>query len=78
MKQKDRRDEAAVSEKCRLCHKECFTGIWLSPQFKDEKVLLFCSVLCKDKYVSMKLERIRINYPKFSDKVKNRGAFWIK
>ena len=68
-------------EKCKSCHKDRSSGIWLSPQYKSEKVLLFCSSDCRDKYLSMKMDRIKVNYPKFYDKLmksKKQGAFWIK
>ena len=70
-----------IPEKCKLCRKECSAGIWLSPQYKSEKVLLFCSTNCRDKYISSKMERIKINYPTFYDKIiksKKQHAFWIK
>jgi len=68
-------------EKCKTCKKECSSGIWLSPQFKNEKVLLFCSAECQNKYLEMKLERIKVNYPTYYEKLKKskkQGAFWIK
>ena len=58
-----------MSEKCKNCHKEFDSGIWISHQFKDEKVLLFCSDKCKGEYVKMKLERIKVNYPKYYNKL---------
>ncbi len=67
-----------IYESCKTCKKECQSGIWLSPQFANEKTLLFCSQECKDKYIQNKLERIKVNYPSFYEKVKNKGAFWIK
>jgi len=65
-------------EKCRFCEKEIEDGIWMSPQFKDEKVLLFCSEKCKKEYLNMKLNRIKIEYPKYYDKLlrsKDKGIF---
>ena len=56
-------------EKCKSCHKEYSSGIWLSPQFKNEKVLLFCSAECQDKYLEMELERIKVNYPAYYEKL---------
>ena len=70
-----------IPEKCIFCRKECSAGIWRSPQYKSEKVLLSCSADCRDKYLLMKMERIKVNYPKFYDKLiksKKQGAFWIK
>ena len=58
-----------MGEICKTCRKKCYSGIWMSPQFKDEKVLLFCSNKCKDEYIKMKLERIRVSYPKYYDKI---------
>jgi len=71
-----------MSEKCKNCRREFNSGIWISPQFADEKVLLFCSEKCKKEYLKMKLERIKVNYPKFHEKImqtsKNwkEGVFW--
>jgi hypothetical protein len=64
-----------ISKKCKFCCKECTLGIWISPQFIDEKVLLFCSVTCKDKYISTKLDKIKINYPKFYEKSRIEELF---
>ncbi len=58
-----------MTETCKTCMEKFNSGIWLSPQFKDEKVLLFCSEKCKNKYLKMKLNRIKINYPKYSKKL---------
>ncbi len=62
-----------MGELCKTCHKEFNSGIWLSPQFKDEKALLFCSDKCKNKYIKMKLERIKVNYPTYYTKLKKDG-----
>src|SRR3989344_4747715 len=59
-----------MSETCKTCKKEFDSGIWLAPQFADEKVLLFCSEKCKNEYLGMKLQRIKGNYPKYYDKIK--------
>jgi len=59
---------------CKTCRKEFNFGIWLSPQFKDEKVLLFCSDKCKKKYIKMKLEHIKVNYPKYYTKLKKKNG----
>lgn len=74
-----------MSETCKTCKKEFTFGIWLSPQSPDEKVLLFCSEVCKKKYIEMKLRRIKEEYPKYYDKVinlvkssKKKGVpFWL-
>jgi len=54
---------------CKTCKKELNSGIWMSPQFADEKVLLFCSDKCKNKYIKMKLRRIKVNYPRYYNKL---------
>lgn len=58
-----------MSETCKTCKKEFNSGIWLAPQFPDEKVLLFCSDKCQHEHVKAKLERIRGNYPIFYEKI---------
>ena len=58
-----------MTEKCKTCHKKFYSGIWMSPQFKDEKVLLFCSEKCKKEYIKIKLNRIKVNYPKYYNKL---------
>jgi ribosomal protein L24E len=60
-----------MKNSCRFCKKEYCSGIWLSPQFADEKVLLFCSEKCKENYLKKKLERIRAEYPNYYEKIKN-------
>ena len=58
-----------MSETCKTCKKKVDYGIFVPLQFTDEKALLFCSEKCKDKYIKMKLERIKVNYPKYYDKL---------
>jgi ribosomal protein L24E len=58
-----------MGDKCKTCKKEFNKGIWLSPQFKDEKVLLFCSEKCKKKYLKRKLQKIKIEYPSYYNKL---------
>ena len=58
-----------MSEACKTCRKELDSGIWMSPQFKDERVLLFCLEKCKNEYIKTKLERIKVNYPNYYDKI---------
>ena len=58
-----------MAEKCKTCKKEFNSGIWVSPQFRDEKVLLFCSNKCKNNYIRSKLERIKWNYPNYYKKI---------
>ncbi len=65
-----------MSETCKTCCNKFVSGIWLSSQFKDEKVLLFCSNKCKKRYIKMKLERIKVNYPKYYNKIK-KGKRWM-
>lgn len=60
-----------MSETCKTCKKEFDSGIWISRQFKEEKILLFCSEECKNEYIKMKLERIKVNYPKYYNKIRN-------
>lgn len=63
------RKKRKMREICKTCRKEFGFGIWISPQFKDERVLLFCSDKCKNEYIKMKLERIKANYPNYYDKI---------
>lgn len=58
-----------MSEFCKTCRKKFDSGIWIASQFRDEKVLLFCSDKCKNRYIKIKLERIKVNYPKYYDKI---------
>ena len=73
-----------MSEICKTCRKLFDSGIWISPQFIEEKVLLFCSDKCKKDYLKKKLNRIKIEYPKYYDKIikssKNieEHPFWMK
>ena len=61
-----------MTETCKTCRREFNSGIWMSPQFKDEIVLLFCSEKCKNEYIDMKLRRIKVNYPNYYKKIKDR------
>ncbi len=58
-----------MSERCKTYHKKIDSGIWLSPQFADEKVLLFCSDRCKKQYIKKKIMRIKSQYPRYYDKI---------
>lgn len=58
-----------MSETCKTCRKKFNSGVWLSPQFKDERVLLFCSEKCKQEYIKIKLNRIKVEYPKYYEKI---------
>ena len=58
-----------MSETCKTCKKGFDSGIWISPQFRDEKILLFCSEKCKNEYIKKKLNRIKTEYPNYYDKI---------
>ncbi len=60
-----------MSEICKTCRKGFDSGIWIAPQFREERALLFCSEKCKKKYIKMKLKRIKFNYPKYYNKIVN-------
>lgn len=62
--------ERKMSETCKTCRKKFDSGIWIAPQFVDEKVLLFCSDKCKKEYLKKKLNRIKIEYPKYYGRLK--------
>ena len=59
-----------MTEKCKNCSKEFNSGIWLAPEFIEEKVLLFCSEKCKKEYLKMKLAGIKSDYPQHYEKIK--------
>lgn len=58
-----------MAETCKTCKEKVDSGIFLSPQFADERVSLFCSEKCKNEYIKAKLERIKWKYPKYYDKL---------
>jgi len=60
----------SVKETCKTCRKKFDSGIWLAPEFVDEKVLLFCSEKCKKEYLKMKLRGIKTQYPGHYEKIK--------
>ena len=62
-----------MKEKCKTCKREFESGIWISPQFAGEKVLLFCSEKCKQEYIKKKMERIKASYPKYYKKLVKDG-----
>ncbi len=76
--------EIRMSETCKNCRQKFDSGIWLAPQFDNEKVLLFCSAKCEKRYIQMKLQRIKNKYPDYykkimkSSKDRKHDAFWIK
>lgn len=63
----------AIYESCKFCKEKCQSGIWLSPQFANEKTLLFCSKECQEKYIKEKFEKIKVNYPSFYENVKDKS-----
>jgi len=66
-----------MTEKCKTCKKEIKSGIWISPQFNDEKVLLFCNEKCKKEYIRIKLERIKVSYPNYYKKIiSGKEKYW--
>jgi len=68
-----------MSERCKNCRNNLNSGIWLSPEFNDEKVFLFCDERCKKEFLKMKLERIRVDYPSYYDKIKSgkiKSIYW--
>jgi len=58
-----------MTETCKICRKKFDSGIWIAPQFVDERVLLFCSEKCKKEYLKKKFNRIKTEYPKYYDKI---------
>jgi len=68
-----------MAGRCKGCRKEFDSGIWISPQFNDEKALLFCSEPCKRNYIDMKLRKIEVNYPDYYKKIKDEKVeYWRK
>ena len=68
MRREERRNRS-MTETCKTCKEQFDYGIWMSSQFADEKVLLFCSEKCKKEYIKQKLKRIKTEYPKYYDKL---------
>lgn len=62
-----------MTETCKNCKNTFYSGIWMSPQFSDEKVLLFCSEKCRDEYIKIRLNRIKIEYPKYYRRLSKDG-----
>lgn len=58
-----------MTNPCKNCKKNFSSGLWLSPQFVEEGVLLFCSGKCKKEYLQMKLVRIKAEYPEYYNKI---------
>lgn len=59
-----------LSEKCKNCEEMHSSGVWISPEFAGNKVLLFCSQECKKEYLRRKLHGIKNQYPKYYEKIK--------
>lgn len=55
----------SITQSCKTCKKICSKGLWLSPQFIEEKVLLFCSEKCMSEWKTIKLQRVKTNYPEY-------------
>ena len=71
-----------MGEKCKQCRERFNSGIWLTPDFENEKNLLFCSEKCRNAYIKGKLERIKVNYHGYYEKLlrkkgKNTIFSWI-
>ena len=60
-------------EICKKCCNRFDSGIWISSQFKDEKLLLFCSEKCKSVYFNIKIRRIKEEYTKYYEKLAKDG-----
>ncbi len=58
-----------MSETCKTCRNRFDSGIWLAAQFVNERVHLFCSEKCKDAYLKNKLQRIKVSYPNYYDRI---------
>ena len=67
-----------MTETCKNCRKTFDSGIWISPQFNDKKVILFCSSRCKNEYTKIKLRRIKAEYPKYYNKLMKSAKNKIK
>jgi len=73
-----------MSETCKNCRRKFDFGIWITPQFIDEKVLLFCSDECKINCINKKLNKIKMEYPKYYNKIiksinySEGNPWWIK
>ncbi|MFH1276732.1 MAG: hypothetical protein ABIH82_06490 [Candidatus Woesearchaeota archaeon] len=66
-----------MSETCKTCKEQFDSGVWKAPQFNNEKVLLFCTEKCRNKYLNMKLERIKVEYPGYYQKLlKKKKSFF--
>jgi len=55
--------------RCKNCKINALSGIWVESQFKGNSPLLFCSEECKKDFVRMRLNRIKVEYPKYYEKV---------
>ena len=61
-----------MGEPCKTCKKKFDSEIWIAPQFADEGILLFCSEECKKEYLRRKLGWIKMEYPKYYERLKER------
>lgn len=59
-----------IIERCKFCGEDISQGIWISSQFANEKVYLFCSDKCMKEFLIKKLEKIRVEYPGYYKKLK--------
>ncbi len=62
-----------MTETYKTCRNNIDSGIWMSTQFRDEKVFLFCSDKCPGEYIKMKLERIKSSYLQYYNKLMKDG-----
>ena len=58
-----------MGEVCKTPKKKFDSGIWITPQFRDGEVLLFCSRKYKKEYLKKKPGRIKTEYPNYYDKI---------
>jgi ribosomal protein L24E len=58
-----------MPEKCKKCKKEIESGIWESSKFKEQRIYLFCSEKCRDEFIKARLEKIKIEYPDYYQKI---------
>jgi hypothetical protein len=66
-----------MTNNCKFCDKEIVRGIFVSPQFPNEKTWLFCNETCKRKFLKMKIKRINLEYPKYFEKIKSgKDKYW--
>lgn len=54
---------------CLQCKKKNSSGIWIESKFKENPILIFCSEKCKNEYLKRKIDKIKIEYPKYYEKI---------